>query len=166
MEERTKEWFELESITHYQIFDKANVKRGVGEFDTIEEAISQFKKHHTALEEGKYRIKGMKRAKADRAAVFHDFTKDEFNNMGMLGGQTLEQIKQEAYERGQRDEQFNSMRREIDTLKENFKKLVVIIDEKFDELDGNKDNDIFGKVTEAVEKAGSISDLMDGFGKN
>jgi hypothetical protein len=75
----------------------------------------------------------------------------------------IDRIKKEAYDQGHKDAQIMILSKRVSDLESDFKIFKQKVANKFDELDGNKDNDILDKAPAAVEAATGLMDLMKNF---
>lgn len=136
-------------------------------FETVEETLEQLEKDFESLENGNYVFSSGTIGKFRDSKVTNlNFRKSNINlkpqNTKIMDFD-LDKIKREAYEQGYKDAQIKILEKRVDTLEKRVDTLVKILNEKLDELDGEKDNDFLDKVGKLASTLGDAKEVMAGF---
>ncbi|GAB3519510.1 hypothetical protein [Emticicia fontis] len=154
-------WLENNQITCYQIFDVSREKRSERQCTSVSDAQTEFAKDYDILPNGKYSIKGMVNAKADRSAVKYDFTIGQLNT-NTTGGMDLDKLKAEIYAQARKDFEFELLDKRI---KEQERKLNIVIQVLAGLTDDDESNDEKSKgmldiLANAKENFDSAKDML------
>lgn len=75
----------------------------------------------------------------------------------------IEKIKKDAYEQGFKDAQIEIIKHRLDAIEKKHEEFVKIVSRKFDELEGDDDDDVIAKVTKIASNIGEAKQAMEGF---
>lgn len=176
--EKAKKFLSQNKTTYYEIFDSSGDRLFKASEDTTEEILERFDDDYDFLQDGNYKLVAKKSESTPKSQQqIYRFTKGTPQNqepkttvqrMSTPGAAlyTMEQIREieaQAEKRGEEKARITILEDKVTRLEKNINDLVKFINDKFDELDGNKDNDfmttaksIIGDISEA---AGAMSNF-------
>jgi hypothetical protein len=168
MQERANNLFEKNQATSFKIRDSRDTLICRIDADDTEELKELFNEQFDLLDNGTYRIicgttPNFKETTSPTTTVKKGQatprTQTTFNPMNF----DIEKIKKEAYEQGVKDAQIEILQRRVKDLEDKVQQIIRVISDKFDELDGQNDNDLMSKIGKMAETFGSAKDAMEGF---
>lgn len=167
MNERVTNLFEKNQATSFKIRDAKDTLICRIDADSTEDLIELFNEQFELLDNGIYRVIcgttfNFKETTSPTTTIKkgQPITRNQ-NTTGM--NFDIEKIKKEAYEQGFKDAQIEILKKRVADLEDKVQKIVQIISEKFDEIDGNEDNDLMSKIGKMAETFGNAKDAMEGF---
>lgn len=169
METRIRLFFENNAdLSHFKILDADGnaVAKYEGEAsEIVEEVVTEVQ----TLEAGKYQVW------ASKAANGNSMTAKKLNiTIGSGSVTPLKQPKQmsgyyskqdleDAYNQGVKDARINTLEKRMDMLEKRFDKLLVVVSDFKDEMDGTNDNDLLSKVMDGAAKFKEVKDVLEDF---
>lgn len=164
--EKIINWMVNNGSACYTIFSIGNEKRSERLCTDVNTAIAEFTKDYELLPDGKYYIKGMAHAKADRAAVRMDF---QIGNIGTtnnsFGGMNLAEMKAEIYAQARKDFEYEQLDKRIKAIEDKQKVMIAIL---VDLTDGDESNDekatnMLSLLSTAKENFDNAKEALKGF---
>lgn len=168
METRIRLFFENNAdLSHFKILDADGnpVEKYEGEAsEIVDEVVSDVQ----TLEAGKYQIW------ASKAANGNSMTAKKLNiTIGSASVTPLKKPKQmgyyskedidNAYNQGVKDARINTLEKRMDMLEKRFEKLIEVVSDFKDEMDGTNDNDLLSKVMDGASKFKEVKDVLGDF---
>ena len=166
MEKRIQMYFDINSdLTYFKVLDQDEnvIMKYEGEAqDIAKEVIADVE----TFENGKYQIWGGKAENmSSRTAKKLPFTigNQNINRPKQMAGFYSKEDLENAYNQGVKDARINTLEKRIDMLEKRFDKLIEVVSEFKDELDGNNDNDLLSKVMNGAGKIKEVKDVLGDF---
>jgi hypothetical protein len=176
--EKALKFLSQNKATYYEIFDGDGDRLFKANENSIEETTELFEEHYDFLQDGTYKIVARQKENTPKSqqSIFR-FTKGQpqeketktFQKMSSTPGAamyTLEQIREieaAAEKRGEEKARITILEDKVTRLEKNLTDLVKYCNDKFDELDGTKDNDFMSTAKSIIGDISEAAGAMQNF---